>query len=124
MSSDFVLTIKVGKESFLSDIDWPGLFLLTSWPSFTSISPLSKTKRGLESFGQMIQRKPLHPAMDGESRPFINPQTKTKEANIKRPLWTTLIARHRGKSAEGRIRSSLMKKTHTDCSCENKAKEI
>lgn len=66
----------------------------------------------------------MHPAMDGESRPFINPQTKTKEANPKRLLWATPIAKHHGKSAKERTRSSLMKKTHTDCSCENKAKEI
>lgn len=76
---------------------WPGLFLLTSCPSSIPMVSLVRTRRILKSFGQIIRRMPLHPAVDGKSRPFIDPQTKAKEANPKRPLWTTFIARPCGK---------------------------
>lgn len=123
-SSEVSLTSKAGKKTVLRDTNWPRLFLLTSCPSFTPTSPLSKTKRALESFGQMVGRTPLHPAMDGESRPFPDPQTKTKEAHPRRSLWTTPTARHYGQSAKERTRSSLIKKTRMDCRGEHKAKEI
>lgn len=45
------------------------------------------------SFGQITGRC----ATDGKSRPSVDPQTETTEANPKRPPWTTLIARPYGK---------------------------
>lgn len=76
----------------MRDLNWPGLFLLTSHTSSISISLLAGAKKVLESFDQAVGRMSLHLAVDGESRPFIDPQTKTKEADPKRPLWTTFIA--------------------------------
>lgn len=66
-------------------------------PKLHTNGVFGQNRRILKSFGQIIRRMPLHPAVDGKSRPFIDPQTKAKEANPKRPLWTTFIARPCGK---------------------------
>lgn len=63
----------------------------------------------------------MHPAVGGESGPFIEPQTKEREAHPKRPLWAALTAWHCGKWED---RPSLLRKTPMQSCYANKAKGI
>lgn len=63
----------------------------------------------------------MHPAVGGESGPFIDPQTETREADPKRPLWAAPLP---GTVGRERTRSSLLTKTPMQSSYANKAKGI